>query len=299
MHLIVPFAAAASEAGRAALSSLRLPNLERVLREFAPVERDEGDELSLTPPHERAVARALGLAGPDGALPFAAHEAHAAGIATGDLAWGRITPVHWHVGTDQVSLTDPAALALDEATSRALFDAVHPLFESEGVLLLWQAPSAWLAAHESLRELPTASLDRVIGRNVDRWLPQGVPLMRRLQMEVQMLLYTHPANEAREAAGALPVNSFWLSHCGAHQPARAAPDLRIDERLRAPALAEDWPAWAAAWRALDADLPASLAALTLAGERHTVRLEPRARGLWQRMTASWQGARAADLLHTL
>ena len=29
-----------------------------------------------------------------------------------------------------------------------------------------------------------------------------------------MLLYTHPVNDAREARGALPVNSFWLSGCG-------------------------------------------------------------------------------------
>lgn len=299
MHVVVPFAAPLSDAGRDVLSSLKLPALERLLREFAPVGRDDGDELSLSPPHERVLARALGLAGPDGALPFAAHEAHQAGVATADLAWGRITPVHWHVGTDQVSLTDPAVLGLGEDEARALFDAVHPLFESEGVLLLQQAPGAWLAAHESLREQPTASLDRVIGRNVDRWLPRGAPLMRRLQMEVQMLLYTHPVNDAREAAGALPVNSFWLSHCGAHQPARAATGLHVEDRLRGPALAEDWAAWADAWRALDAALPPTLTALTLAGERSAVRLEVRARGLWQRMAASWQGARAAELLQTL
>lgn len=300
MHLIVPFAAPLSEAGREALRGLKLPNLERLLREFSAAERDEGDELSLSPPHERALARALGLAGADGAIPFAAHEAQRAGVATADLAWGRITPVHWHVGTDQVSLGDPAELALDERASRALFDAVHPLFESDGVLLLWQAPLAWLAAHESLRELPTASLDRVIGRNVDRWLPRGAPLLRRLQMEVQMLLYTHPENEARAAAGAPPVNSFWLSHCGAHQPARApVPALRIDERLRRPALAEDWAGWADAWRALDAALGPGISRLTLAGERHALAFEARPRGLWERMKSTWQGAQAADLLLTL
>ena len=41
--------------------------------------------------------------------------ARADGIDVGDLAWGLLTPVHWHLGTEQVSLVDPAALALDEA----------------------------------------------------------------------------------------------------------------------------------------------------------------------------------------
>src|SRR5690606_16353949 len=130
---------------------------------------------------------------------------------------------------------------------------VHPLFDSEGYVLTWGAPLRWYVAHESLSELPTASIDRVIGRNVDRWLP-GEPqarLLRRLQNEVQMLLYTHPLNEAREARGALPVNSFWLSGCGRHQAGAEPGELQLDDSLRAPLLAGDWVAWARAWRALD------------------------------------------------
>ena len=50
---------------------------------------------------------------------------------------------------------------------------MHPLFDSEGYVLTWGAPLRWYIAHESLSELPTASIDRVIGRNVDRWLPDG------------------------------------------------------------------------------------------------------------------------------
>ena len=32
---------------------------------------------------------------------------------------------------------------------------------------------------------------------------------RKLQNEIQMLWHEHPANQAREAAGQLPVNAFW------------------------------------------------------------------------------------------
>lgn len=297
MHLLIPFAAPLSDAGRDALQALRLPALETLLRELTPSERDDGDETSLSPPHERALARELGFLGADGALPWAAYEAATAGITTGDLAWGRVTPVHWHVGSDGVSLLDPAALELTAAESHALFDAVQPMFEAEGLRVVWQAPLAWYAAHPSLRDLPTASLDRVIGRSVERWLPVA-GLVRRLQVQAQMLWHGHPVNDAREARGALVVNSFWLSGCGVMQrPSAAAP--KVDHRLRGPALAEDWAAWAAAWRALDAELSPENTTLTLAGERSAQRLEALPRGLWSKFKSSLQGAQATALLESL
>jgi hypothetical protein len=48
-----------------------------------------------------------------------------------------------------VSLLDPEELALDEAASRALLDAVQDLFTSEGWHPAWGAPLRWYAAHES------------------------------------------------------------------------------------------------------------------------------------------------------
>jgi hypothetical protein len=83
--------------------------------------------------------------------------------------------------------------------------------------------------------------------------PQAAPL-RRLQNEMQMLLYTHPVNDARAARGVPPVNSFWLSGTGALTTVRtpATTDPKVADHLRAPALNEDWPAWMQAWHALDA-----------------------------------------------
>ena len=289
MHLLIPFAAPLSEAGRQVLSTLALPGLQRVLARMpagSPRQRrgvddervvDLGDEWSLTPPHERALASALGWQGADGCLPWAARCAAADGVAVGQLAWGLLSPTHWHLGTDQVSLIDPATLLLDEAGSRSLFEAVRPLFTSQGFELAWGSAERWYAAHDSLAALPCASLDRVVGRNVDRWLGHSAAArrIRLLQSEVQMLLYGHPLNEAREARGLLPVNSFWLSGCGVAQPVVATEPV-VDERLRASALSEDWPGWARAWQTLDegpiAALGAALAQgravqLSLCGER--------------------------------
>jgi hypothetical protein len=311
MHLVVAFAGALAEPGRAALRSLDLPHLRALVNRWAVTLQDEGDEWSFTPPHERALARAFGWQGGDGCLPFAAWQAAADGLAVADLARGLLTPSHWHLGTDQVSLLDPASLMFDDASARELFAAVAPLYRSEGFDIAYAAPLRWYLAHESLATLRCASLDRVVGRNVDRWLYDEHPgehaseramrLLRRLQNEVQMQLYTHPVNDAREASGLLPVNSVWLSGCGAAQPVRA--EVTLDTRLRGPALADDWAAWASTWQTLDDGPIAALAAtgdgpLTLCGERSAVTLAP-APGAWRRLQSLWSRRSPADLLETL
>jgi hypothetical protein len=314
MHLLVPYAAPLPEAGRRAASGLELPKLRALVAGLRPAGRDEGDESTLSPPHERAWAHALGWRGGDGLLPWAARQARADGIDPGSLAWGLLTPAHWHLGTEQVSLLHPASLQLDAAGSRAVFDAVRPLFEEAGWILRWGAPLRWYAAHPSLAALPTAALDRVIGRNVDAWLGKdpAARAVRRLQAEVQMLLHEHPVNTQRVARGLLPVNSFWLSGCGTVQ-AESGPPPQLDERLREPALAGDWPAWCAAWQSLDAGPLATLLAqarrgepvrLTLCGERSAASwATPAPAGWLQRLLAHagalHTGAPAAALLETL
>jgi hypothetical protein len=294
MHLLIPFASALSERGTRALRSLTLPHLTQLLARLSPIGKLGSDEYSLSPPHELAHAHALGWTGDDGALPWAAHHAAQDGVEIGTRAWGQLTPVHWHVGAEHVSLPDPQALHLSAQESRALFEAVRPLFETEGWVMAWGAPARWYAAHDSLDGLACASIDRVIGRNIDLWLPTTpqARLIRRLQNEVQMLLYQQPLNDARVGQGALPVNSFWLSGCGRAQPVKADADLVVAASLRAPALSSDWDAWAEAWQALDtAEVHQALkrsqqgekVTLTLCGERFAQAFESQALGLWSRL----------------
>jgi hypothetical protein len=310
MHLLIPFASTLSEGCRHTAGDLQLPHLSRLLARLKQAALDGGDETSLTPPHERALASALGLHGADGCLPWAARQAALDGVETGDAAWGLLTPAHWQLAPDHVSLVDPVALQLEAADSRALLQTVRGLFESLGWRIVWGAPLRWYAAHESLRELPCAAIDRVIGRNVDAWMPPDprLALVRRLQSEVQMLLYRAPLNDEREERGALPVNSFWLSGCGVPQPETVAPDVQEDETLRAPALNEDWAAWAEAWRALDAGPLAALlqcaergesVALTLCGERSTQRYETVRQSKWARLTRGLRAPAVAPVLEAL
>jgi hypothetical protein len=287
MHLLIPFASAASPPAQDVLRDLALPHLTQLLKRLAPAQRLEGHEYSLTPPHERALAAAWGWQGSDGCWPFAAEAAASDGLAVGDQAWGLMTPVHWLVGRDNVTLTDPDALQLHEPESRAIFEAVRDLFESEGFGLHWAAPTRWYLQHDSLAHLPCASLDRALGRNVDLWLQASgntsqrtqteLRKLRRLQNEFQMLLYSHDITNQRDARGLLAVNSFWLSGCGRWQAKTTDHSVEVNQWLRASLLADDWASWREAWLRLDAEVLAVLnqaakqghsVSLTLCGERH-------------------------------
>jgi hypothetical protein len=302
MQLLIPFAAPLSDAGRQTLQSLQLPHLDALLSHWREAARDLGDETTLSPPHERALARALGWDVADGLIPWAARDAAAAGLPA-DVPWGRLTPVHLLLGSDHIGLTDPQALALEEGESRRFFDALHELFASEGFTLHWLAPLNWLVSHPTLENLPTLAADRAIGHALHSDMPQQPRLVRRLLNEVQMLLFNHPLNESREARGELPINGLWLSGCGAAQAERAGAAPRVEERLRTPALNEDWDGWRSAWAALDEELIAPLArsgegSLVLCGERGALTLEAQPQRWWQRLAGTRAG-RAAALLETL
>lgn len=292
MHLLIPYAFCNSEACRQTLTPLKLPNLDKLLRYLTPEPINQGSEDSLSPPHERALARALGLPAHDGLIPWAALQAHTTcATPAADSAWAFITPCHWRNGAKHVAMGSLPLPDFEAQESQALLAAMQPYFSEDGISLHYEKPERWLACGEVFNGLATASLDRVAGRDVAHWLPgtgSAIPL-QRLQSEMQMLLYHHPVNDAREARGVPVVNSFWISGTGAlpelpHQAA-TAPRPVLVTRLREAALAENWPAWAQAWQALDATECAALLAtlnqggsaeLTLCGERsvQTFRSKP-------------------------
>jgi hypothetical protein len=314
VHMLIPFAYSSSEGCAEALRGLALPCLEKLVGRLSKGEADRGDEHALSMPHERVLARAHGLPAPDGLIPWAAWQVAQSGRDPGDTAWAWITPCHWRVATDHILMGHPQQLHLDAQASMALCEAMRPYFEQDGITLQYHAPTSWLARGEIFRTMPTASLDRVAGRTIDDWMPRAAQArtVRRLQQEMQMLLYTHRVNDERTGAGLLPVNSFWVSGTGALPGDLAVPapaGLQMTHALREAALAEDWPAWASAWRGLDAQEIARLSTaldeaqpvtLTLCGERHAQSWTGSGQNGWTRRMASlFARTHAASLLQQL
>jgi hypothetical protein len=310
--LLVPFASCGAPEARELLASLPLPNLQRLLRRLAPQANDQGEARSLSAPHERVLARAWGLEPVDGLIPFAALQVHQSGQPPGDDGWAWITPCHWRVGRDRVDMAHPQELQLGADESQALLAAMQPYFTEDGIALAYDAPLRWLARGGIFRTLPSASLDRVLGRTIDHWMPGGDTgrPVRRLQQEMQMLLYTLPLNDARQRAGQLPVNSFWVSGTGALPTGgvRPTPGLQVTPGLRDAALAGDWRAWAAAWQQLDARDCAGLLAdldrgravrLTLCGEANAQTWSSTVATAWRRVTGWFARPTPAKLLEAL
>ena len=120
------------------------------------------------------------------------------------------------------------------------------------------------------KDLPTASLDRAMGRNVDPLLPQSKAI-KLLQNEMQMLLYAHRINDARGEKRQLTINSFWLSGTGAlSQAADLNPLVSVNRALAPAAFTDDWAAFTAGWAQLDATDIAQFLSLQQNGQ--TVRI---------------------------
>lgn len=305
MHLLIPHALSDDEAARAPLRALQLPQLQRLLQRLAPQTPLRLPEDSPFSAHEqlRAAARGLDPQAPAWAA-LRAHELQLPGAGT--ATWSYLTPVHWEVGQARVSLRDPQELDLREDEARALLAAMAPFFAEDGLTLHYEQPLRWLVSGEPLRGLVGAAVERVIGRNVAAWLPAS-PLLRRLQNEMQMLLYTHAVSDARAERGALAVNSFWLSGCGALAAVPApAHELTVFDALVQPALRGDWTAWAGAWQALDTQLAPLAAALdagqdvtlTLCSELQARPYTPAPRSAWARLVQRFRPQQASDILVT-
>lgn len=309
LHLLVPFASASAPECRALGPQLATPHLNALLAELTLQHTDTGGDHSLSLPHERALAQALGLmqsAGTpygDGLIPWAAAQSNSPATPQ---AW--FTPCHFQVGMEQVTLLPGEQLGLDDAHARPLFDALAPFCAEDGITLHFESATRWHASGEVLRGIACASLDRVIGRPVDAWLvespanPAGAQLLKRLQSEAQMLFYTHAVNDAREAAGLHIINGIWISGAGARaEPLAPQPMPDMPETLRQAALRADWAAWQAAWTALDATTIKPLldaarrgepVTITLCGERSAQRWVNAPRSAGARLSHFFKNLRA-------
>jgi len=321
MHIVISYAAPPGASIQQTLDQVQLPHLSALLRRLDPTGRITGAATDLTPLHERLLAQHTwpGVQAADGLVPWAGAEAQRRALDSGRESWAFLTLCHWNVHADHVAMDDPAQLQVTDEESRTLQDAMRPYFAEDGITLHTHTRGTWLAQGEVFRELPTASLDRVRGNKVDTWIPrqaQAKPL-RRLHNEMQMLLYTHPHNDARAARGLPAINAFWVSGTG-DLPERSDPppgvqqtSMVVHDELKTSALQDHAAAWRTAWQQLDVGPIRTLLersqrstgtdalALTICGENaaQTYALQPR--NLWSRVASHFAKPDLHTLLKTL
>ena len=151
---------------------------------------------------------------PPGAAPLAALALLGSGGDPGSMAWLRADPVHLHPHGSTLTLVRSRDTGLSQPESIALCTSLNELFESDGLRFrsFPDAPDDWYVSLKHAPALQTTPVTAVRGLSIDTWLPVGMDASawQRRMTEAQMVLHDHPVNDAREAAGLLPVNSLWL-----------------------------------------------------------------------------------------
>lgn len=215
-------------------------------------------------------------------------------------------PVQLSFTQQGLILADATALALEMDEARHIIRDLNQEFADLGQFLC-TSPERWYLRLSSPCQIGSHRLDEVVGRRVDRFLPDG-PQGRQWRAhfnEIQVFLHKHPVNQAREAQGRPQVNSVWFWGEGAlaqpipdagfqqvladtplalgyaqaaglaHQPLSTGwagvpgrQTLIVDERLRQAALQSDLEAWRDGLEALTA---AWLNPALLALRRGTIR----------------------------
>lgn len=203
MQLIVPHLFPSARLLETAARDLRLPAFETLLARGRLVPCPaEGVEAQ--------VCAALGISRQQD-YPVAPITLQYDGGEAGTHYWLRADPVHMRVMRDRIVLADSGTLGLSQPEAKALARSIHSHFAATFHPQPLH-PTRWYLRLDQVPRLRTTPLSVAVGCDIDPLLPQGEDAMRyRSELnELQMLLFEHPVNQAREARGDLPVNSLWL-----------------------------------------------------------------------------------------
>jgi hypothetical protein len=199
VQLVIPELFLPPQVARDACADLQLPALEKFL---ARAQRMPLQAETL----EAWLCAAFGVEN----LAVAALTLQADGVTAGEDYWLRADPVHIRLQREQMILQADVAPNAEEAAQ--LCASLNAHFASDGLRFLAPHPRRWYVQMANAPEVQTRPLAQVIGRNVQAHLPAGKDALHwhAVFNEIQMLLFAHAVNQAREERGELAINSVWL-----------------------------------------------------------------------------------------
>ena len=134
----------------------------------------------------------------------------AAGGEPATDVWMRADPVHLRLMRDRLVLVPPAALRITREEADALAGALNAHF-AERLLFQVVDEHRWVARLPVAMEVAAQAPLLLAGCDVAGALPSNTASpAHQVLNEAQMVLHTHPVNEARETRGEPAVNSIWL-----------------------------------------------------------------------------------------
>ena len=219
VHLVVCDLFLPADIAAGVCADLRLPALEKMLARGASTGSARTDVIGQAPSTgsgrtggvgasmENHLCELFDVSCETGA-PIAPVSAAFDGLSEG--CWLRADPVHLRLQRDQLILLPEVEVKAGEAAQ--LCAALNEYFAGQGMEFFAPHPQRWYVRLDQLPDIEAVPLSQAAGRNVHGLLPKGkeAPRWHQVFNEIQMLLFAHPVNEAREARGELPVNSLWL-----------------------------------------------------------------------------------------
>jgi len=193
---------------------------------------------------EAWLGRAFGLG--EAPPPAGALSALASGLDPGSAIWQRADPVHLRADRDRVLLVPSAGFNIADEEARQLCEALNRHFSGQFSLHAF-APDCWGLRAESAMAPQARAPIELAGRDIDAELPDK--RWHALLNEIQMALYQHAVNTAREARGDPVINGLWLWGSGALPGAGDVSN-------------------AIPWQSVSAADPVALGLAKLAGMRH-------------------------------
>lgn len=169
----------------------------------------------LEKPLEALICEQYGLqAVPD--YPIAAIAATIDGLEVGDAYWLRADAVHLVLQRDCYSLGAPIPLQVTRKHAEVMIASLNQHFSQDDLMFFIGSSGAWYLRSVQSPQIKTTLPSEAVGKNIHQFMPQGLDSSKWLAVlnEVQMILFEHPANIARETAGEMAVNSVWFSGGG-------------------------------------------------------------------------------------
>ena len=147
--------------------------------------------------------------------PNAALAWQLAGNNAGSAYWLYAAPVHLVLQRDSFSLAAPVPLLLESNESDVLTSALNKHFEADGLMFFWHQ-NTWFLSLKTNPNIQTTAPQSVINKDINAFLPRGEGAMQwaKFQNEIQMLLFDHPINLARETKCLPAINSIWCYGLG-------------------------------------------------------------------------------------
>jgi hypothetical protein len=174
-----------------------------------------GQITKLEKPLEALICEQYGLqANPD--YPIAAISAAADDIDVGTAYWLRADAVNLVLQRDCLSLGVPVPLIVKLEHVDLMVASLNLHFAQDSLAFFIGKSGAWYLRANQIQQIKTTLPSVAADKNIHQFMPQGIDSAKWIAMlnEVQMLLYEHQANLARESSGDVAVNSIWLSGGG-------------------------------------------------------------------------------------